>query len=87
MYQSMTWYKDVPVKVQEYMMYANLIVIDMTDWCHSRYVLVIDSPYGNQLSEETCVLLAAESEVLRVSRTTSEVSCLDDSIFESKKVA
>ena len=29
-YQSTTWYKDVPIKVQEYVMYANLIVIDMT---------------------------------------------------------
>ena len=32
MYQSMTWYKDVPVKVQDYAMYANLIVIDMIDY-------------------------------------------------------
>ena len=31
-YQSTTWYKDVPIKVQEYVMYANLIVIDMTDY-------------------------------------------------------
>ena len=28
----MTWYKDVPIKVQDYVMYANLIVIDMTDY-------------------------------------------------------
>ena len=28
----MTWYKDVLVKVQEYVMYANLIVIDMIDY-------------------------------------------------------
>ena len=32
MYQSMTWYKDVPVKVQDYAMYSNLIVNDMTDF-------------------------------------------------------
>ena len=31
-YQSTTWYKDVPIKVQDYVMYANLIVIDMTDY-------------------------------------------------------
>ena len=28
----MTWYKDVPIKVQDYVIYANLIVIDMTDY-------------------------------------------------------
>ena len=32
MYQSINWYKNVPVKVQDYAMYANLIVIDMTDF-------------------------------------------------------
>ena len=32
MYQSTTWYKDVLVKVQDYTMYANLIVIDMIDY-------------------------------------------------------
>ena len=31
-YQATTWYKDVPIKVQDYVMYANLIVIDMTDY-------------------------------------------------------
>ena len=31
-YQSMTLYKDVPIKVKDYVMYANLIVIDMTDY-------------------------------------------------------
>ena len=32
MYQSMIWYKDVPVKVQDYVMYVNLIVINMMDY-------------------------------------------------------
>ena len=32
MYQLTTWYKDTPVKVQDYAMYANLIVIDMIDY-------------------------------------------------------
>ena len=32
MYRSTTWYKDVPIKVQDYAMYANLIVIDMIDY-------------------------------------------------------
>ena len=32
MYQSTTWYKDVPVKVQDYVMYANLKAIDMMDY-------------------------------------------------------
>ena len=32
MYQSTTWYKDEPVKVQDYVMYVNLIVIDITDY-------------------------------------------------------
>ena len=31
-YQSTTWYKYVPIKVQDYVMYTNLIVIDMTDY-------------------------------------------------------
>ena len=31
-YQSTTWYKDMPIKVQDYVMYANLIVIDMTNY-------------------------------------------------------
>ena len=31
-YQWTTWYKDVPIKVQDYVMYAKLIVIDMTDY-------------------------------------------------------
>ena len=31
-YQSTTWYKDVPIKVQDDVMYAILIVINMTDY-------------------------------------------------------
>ena len=32
MYQSTTWYKDVLIKVQDYVMYVNLIVINMIDY-------------------------------------------------------
>ena len=48
MYQSMTWYKDVLVKDQDYAMYANLIVIDMIDyavilsidWLSTHHVMI-----------------------------------------------
>ena len=47
-YQSTTWYKDVPVKVQDYVMYVNLIVIDMMDydvildmdWLSTHYTVI-----------------------------------------------
>ena len=49
MYQSTTWYNDVPIKFQDYTMYANLIVIDMNDYdvilsmdWFSTYYAVID---------------------------------------------
>ena len=32
MYQSTTWYKDVLVKVQDYVIYTNLIVIDIMNY-------------------------------------------------------
>ena len=32
MYQSMTWYKEMPIKIQDYTMYTSLIVINMTDY-------------------------------------------------------
>ena len=32
MYYSTTWYKDVLIKIQDYTLYANLIVIYMTDY-------------------------------------------------------
>ena len=32
MYQSLTWFQDVPIKFGNYALYANLIEIDMTDF-------------------------------------------------------
>ena len=32
MYQSLTWFQDVPIKFGNYALYTNLIEIDMTDF-------------------------------------------------------
>ena len=36
MYQFMTWYKDVPFEIVDYVLYVNLIVLDMTDYDEIR---------------------------------------------------
>ena len=78
-YQSTTWYKDVPLRVQDYVMYANLIVINMIDDD-------INSPCSDRLSEEACALPAIEGEVLRVLGNTSEASSPDDFNYKKKEV-
>ena len=48
MYQSIMWYKNVTVKVQDYMMYSNLIVINMInydiilsmDWLSTHHTMI-----------------------------------------------
>ena len=44
----MTWHKDVSIKIQDYAMYVNLIVIDMMDydiilsidWLSTHYAVI-----------------------------------------------
>ena len=43
MYQSMSWFENVPIKIKDYALYANLIEIDMVDYdimidCRKKHV-------------------------------------------------
>ena len=39
MYQSISWFKNVPIKIQDYALYENFIEIDITDY---DVILVMD---------------------------------------------
>ena len=48
MYQSTTWFKNIPINIQDFTLYANLIDIDMADynvtlgmdWLSTHHVLI-----------------------------------------------
>ena len=51
------WYYNVPIKIQNLALYANLVVIRMIDYnTVLKFVIVIDTTYGDVMSKEASML-------------------------------
>ena len=65
LYKSLIWYHNVPIKIQGFTLYANLIVIRMIDYdIILRIMLVTDTPYGDMMSKEASTLQIIRDEYL-----------------------
>ena len=56
-YKSLIWYHNVTIKILDFALYANLIVIRIINYdVILRNILVIDVPCGDMMSKEICML-------------------------------
>ena len=57
LYKSLIWYLSVPIKIQDFALQSNLIIIRIIDYnIVLKNMLVIDVPCGDMMSKEASML-------------------------------
>ena len=65
LYKSLIWYRNVPIKIQGFILYANLIVIRMINYDDIlRIMLITDIPCSDIMSKEASTLQIIRDEYL-----------------------
>ena len=65
LYKSLIWYHNVPIKIQDFALYANLIVIRMINYdTVLRSTIVIDTPHEDVMSKEASMLQIIRNKYL-----------------------